>query len=897
MAVNQAKIFEQLEQLTSELNRDEFIFGFMTAFDFPKATITQVRQGGVRNVAKDTGHVALKNKLYYQSASEGDDLDSLLDQRISDPAIAKHKIRFVLITDFVRFLAWDSLTQERLDIEFDELHSNYGFFLPMVGLEKAIVSSENPADVKAAEKMGKLFDLIRVYGHLETKEDIHALNVFLTRLLFCLFAEDTGIFEHAQFTSAIKGYTEEDGSDLGAFLYQLFSVLNTEPNSPARQKLPAHIAAFPYVNGGLFSSDQPIPELGKKGRKILLECGSMDWSEINPDIFGSMFQAVIDVEQRSRLGQHYTSYSNIMKVIKPLFLDQLQAELEKQKQVVASKRAKGLQALLVRMGQIKIFDPACGSGNFLIVAYKELRKLEMLVIQALEEVDPQGFAMSGLHLSQFYGIEIDDFACEIARLSLWLAEHQLNSLWQQEFGFAPPALPLRESGNIYSGNSLRLDWNLVCPKGPEDEVYVIGNPPFLGHAGRDENQRIDMQHIFSDFDSFGKLDYVTCWFWKGAHFIRGSKAELALVATNSICQGEQVSAFWPPVFALGLNIHVAYPTFVWANNARDKAAVHVIIVGLSSQYKNRRLFLEINDEWHCKVVSNISPYLIEGSNTSVVAPKKPLCPWANPLLFGSMPNDGGHLLLTKDERDALLVCEPSSERWIKKILGATEFLNGKDRWCLWLLEATENQINAMPHVSRRVQMVANSRRESPRKATQELAGKPHLFGFISQPTSGNYILIPSVSSERRKYIPLGFFNADVISTNLNYIIPNGTMYEFGVLSSLIHNDWMRLVAGRLKSDYRYSASVVYNSFPWPNVTETQRQEIECLAEEVLLTRAEFPGRTLAELYDPDKMPSELLAAHQKLDKAVDRLYRERPFKDAADRLSCLLARYEVLTAH
>ncbi|EKY3118601.1 class I SAM-dependent DNA methyltransferase [Cronobacter turicensis] len=887
MAVNQAKIFEQLELLTRELDRDEFIYGFMTAFEFPKNTITLVRQGTNRNVAKEVGHVALKNKLYYQSASVGEDLDAILKQRIADPAIAKHNIRFVLVTDFVRFLAWDTRSQDLLDIELDELHSNYGFFLPLVGLEKAIISSENPADVKAAEKMGKLFDLIRVHNDLTKPDDIHSLNVFLTRLLFCLFAEDTGIFESAQFTSAIKSYTEEDGSDLDTFLYQLFTVLNTASGSQQRQKLPTHLAAFPYVNGGLFASDEPIPELGKKGRKILLECGTMNWSEINPDIFGSMFQAVIDVEQRSRLGQHYTSYSNIMKVIKPLFLDPLETELDKQRH-----STKGLKSLLVRLGEIKVFDPACGSGNFLIVSYKELRKLEMKVIEALKELEPQGFSMSGLHISQFYGIEIDDFACEIARLSLWLAEHQLNSQWEQAFGFAPPALPLRESGNIHSGNSLQLDWSQVCPKKVEDEVYIIGNPPFLGTVGRAEQQRADMKSVFNGFKALGSLDFVACWFWKGAHYIQNTRSELALVATNSICQGEQVATLWPSILALGLNIHFAYPTFPWANNARDKAAVHVIIVGLSARAKTRTLFQQMGEEWHSKQVSNISPYLIEGNNALVVPRNKPLVKGVPPLLFGNKPNDGGHLLLNRDERDELIRNDPQAERWIKKVLGADEFLNGKERWCLWLVGITNDELSTMHHVSHRIQLVAATRRKSPDKGAQKLADRPHQFRDLNNPE--NFILVPAVSTERRIYVPIGNFNSDVISTNRNYIVPNGTMYEFGILSSLAHNDWMRLVAGRMKSDYSYSASVVYNTFPWSNVTDTQRKEIERLAEEVILTREEFPGRTLAELYDPDKMPPELLAAHQALDKAVDRLYRERPFKDAADRLSCLLARYEAL---
>lgn len=889
MAVNQAKIFEQLELLIRELDRDEFIYGFMTAFEFPKNTITLVRQGTNRNVAKEVGHVALKNKLYYQSASVGEDLDVILKQRIADPAIAKHNIRFVLVTDFVRFLAWDTRSQDLLDIELDELHSNYGFFLPLVGLEKAIISSENPADVKAAEKMGKLFDLIRVHNDLSKPDDIHSLNVFLTRLLFCLFAEDTGIFESAQFTSAIKSYTEEDGSDLDTFLYQLFTVLNTASGSQQRQKLPTHLAAFPYVNGGLFASDEPIPELGKKGRKILLECGTMNWSEINPDIFGSMFQAVIDVEQRSRLGQHYTSYSNIMKVIKPLFLDPLETELDKQR-----RSTKGLKSLLVRLGEIKVFDPACGSGNFLIVSYKELRKLEMKVIEALKELEPQGFSMSGLHISQFYGIEIDDFACEIARLSLWLAEHQLNSQWEQAFGFAPPALPLRESGNVFSGNSLQLDWNTICPKSSEDEVYVIGNPPFLGTLGRSDEQRSDMQTVFSGFKALGGLDFVACWFWKGAKYIQNSRAELALVATNSLCQGEQVATLWPPIFDLGLNIHFAYPTFPWANNARDKAAVHVIIVGLSACSKKRSLYQYVQGEWHCKMVDNISPYLVEGSRLAITPRNTPLIKGVPPLLFGNKPTDGGYLLLNRSERDELLKQEPQAERWIKRVLGADEFFNGKERWCLWLAEASVTDLQSMPLVEKRVLAVKNTRLKSPKASTRKKANTAHLFDENRQPTSGSYILVPSVSTERRIYVPIGIFEADIISTNRNYIVPNGSLYELGILSSLMHNDWMRLVTGRMKSDYSYSASVVYNTFPWPDATDTQRREIEHLAEEIILTREEFPGRTLAELYDPEKMPQELLAAHQALDKAVNQLYRVCPFKDAADRLSCLLTRYEAL---
>ncbi|MBS0907804.1 class I SAM-dependent DNA methyltransferase [Pantoea dispersa] len=890
MAVNQAKIFEHLEHLVENPEQEEFIYGFLTAFEFPKATLSQIRQSGARNVAKEPEHVALKNKLYYQPVADSDDLEFAFEQRIADVAVAKNKIRFVLMTNFVRFLAWDTLTKERLDIEFEELPRNYGFFLPLVGLEKAILNSENPADVKAAEKMGKLFDLIKERNDLSKAEDIHALNVFLTRLLFCFFAEDTGIFEKGQFTSAVKSYTAEDGSDLDQFLTDLFAVMNSKTNSKIRLSLPVHLAAFPYVNGGLFDSDEPVPELGLKGRRILLECSAMDWSEINPDIFGSMFQAVIDVEQRSRLGQHYTSYSNIMKVIQPLFLEPLRSELEKHR-----TNTNGLKRLLLRLGKMKVFDPACGSGNFLIVAYKELRLLEMDVIQALLQCDPQSIFMSGIHLDQFYGIEIDDFACEIARLSLWLAEHQLNKQWEEHIGSAPPALPLRSSGKIWSGNSLQKDWQEICPKNPDDEVYVIGNPPFLGTLERSDEQRADMQLVFNDFKSLGYLDFVACWFWKGAQYIHNSQAELALVATNSLCQGEQVATLWPSIFALGLNIHIAYPTFTWANNARDKAAVHVIIVGLSSRCKIRQLYQNIEGCWHSKQVSNISPYLIEGSNITVVAKTKPMMKGIPMLLFGNKPTDGGHLLLSRAERDALLKVEPLASRWIRKIVGADEFLNGKERWCLWMVDATKDDIKSMPELKKRLDKIRALRIKAGHPAALKMAEKPHIFMQVSQPKSGDYILIPRVSSERRKYIPIGFFSSDVISSDRNFILPNGSLYEFAIMTSLIHNDWMRLVAMRLKSDYSYGNKVVYNTFPWPDVTEIQRKSIIALAKTVLLTRENYPESTLAELYDPLKMPVDLLEAHQTLDQAVDRLYRDKPFKDATERLSFLLERYEAMT--
>jgi len=886
MAITHARIIESMEQACSNVKPSEFIFAFLDAYGFSKSTISRLRRSDdTRNVA--TGNdIAVKKKIYFSAVATGEDVEVVASKLKASDAVAKNDIRFVIATDFTRVVAFDLTAEERLDVSMTELHKAYAFFLPLAGYEKAVMYSEHPADVKASEKMGELFDLIRERNDLSKPADIHALNVFLTRLLFCFYADDTGIFERNQLANAIQSYTKEDGSDVDQFFTDLFAVLNLKSNEPKRQSLPNHFQAFPYVNGGLFKADELIPEFGRKARRILIDCGSMNWSEINPDIFGSMFQAVIDENQRGNLGQHYTSVSNIMRVIQPLFLDKLYAELEK-----ARKSERKLTELHVRIQKIKIFDPACGSGNFLIIAYRELRKLEMEIVRAMRELDPQSIHLPNLSLSNLYGIEIDDFACEIARLSLWLTEHQLNSQWEKEFGYAPPALPLRDSGKIHHENSLQVDWQIVCNKSADDEVYLIGNPPFLGTTGRSEAQKSDMLETFKGFKALGYLDYVASWFWKGAQYIKNSKAEMALVSTNSICQGEQVSTLWEPIFTAGLNIHFAYPTFSWANNARDKAAVHVIIIGLSSTAKSRRLFQNVDGEWHSKIVTNISPYLVEGGNVVIKPIPKPFFKEIPPLLFGNKPTDGGNLFLDRNEMEALIKAEPKSKRWIKKALGAAEFLNGKERWTLWLRDATKEDLNEIPEITRRINLIRDLRIKAGHAAALKMAEKPHLYMQISQPKSGNYILIPAVSSERRNYIPMGFFDTDTIATNANYIIPGGSLYEFGILMSLMHNDWMRLVAGRLKSDYRYSSSVVYNTFPWPIVDYEQTKNIESLAEEVLMVREDYPGKNLAELYDPEKMPETLRKAHKALDRAVDKLYRDKPFLDAAERQSHLITCY------
>ena len=911
MAFNQTQFFEDLKKLTTKVidknKKEDFIFDFLTLLDVSKSTITSLKKNdGRSNIAAnpEAGEVANKHRIYFKPVDAGQDLDKALSEVISSPIINQHKIRMVMVTDFNTVLINDTKYDETLDCDFADLYKNYHFLLPLAGLERAREYSEHPADVQASEKMGRLFDHIRKLNEFNTADDLHALNIFLTRLLFCFYAEDTGIFKADQFYDVIDRTTNVDGSDVDSVLYELFEVLDLPDSSTERDTKPTHLSAFPYVNGSLFEYQFAIPEFDARTRRILLECARLSWAEINPDIFGSMFQAVIDPEQRGSLGQHYTSVSNIMKVIQPLFLDELRAELDT---VIAlshdnrykNNKAERLDALLQRISQIKVFDPACGSGNFLIIAYKELRKLEIDVLKAQRDLLGSNDNLLGLgfdsvvSLDNLYGIEYDDFASQIARLSLWLAEHQMNVLFEQEFGASQPMLPLKDSGHIVYSNSLRIDWNEVCPNNSTDEIYIIGNPPFGGTTNRTDEQSVDMKIVFGK-KTLKYLDYVSSWFWKGSQYIANSNAELALVSTNSIAQGEQVAMLFPDIFKLGIHIRFAYQTFPWTNNAKHNAGVHVIIIGLSVQESaNKKIYKLVDKGWHSEQVKNISPYLVSGNNVTVEASKKPIQPRSK-MIFGNKPTDGGCLFLTQEEKEYLESNEPYSTQFIKPVLGAKEFLHGEQRWCLWFEAADLDELYKYPLIKERLEGVKQKRAESDAQSTRDYAKYPHLFRQIAQPKSGNYILVPGVTSERRQYVPIGFYGYEVIATNLVNIIPEGSTYDFAILTSLIHNDWMRLVTGRLESRYRYTSTIVYNTFPFPDAAEEQKKNIENLAEEILLARASNAGMTLAELYDPDKMPEDLKLAHSTLDEAVDKLYRPQGFANTEERLAHLLARYEQL---
>lgn len=870
--MNITQIENHLKLLVYTLDKETFIYNLLESYYLPKASISRLQKGSL-NLSKVPGEVSWKKKLFFKEELKNDlhlTISSLKDE-------LKHNQRFVIVTDYKTLLAIDTLTKDQLDIPITDLPKYYDFFLPWAGMEKATHAAENPADVKAAEKMAKLFDEIKKDNPDTSKEFIHNLNIFFSRLLFCYFAEDTNIFEDNQFSHAVESHTRADGSDLDAYLNRLFWVLNTPMDK--RGNIPHYLNAFPYVNGGLFRDEIPCPKFTSKSRQLLIDSGdSNDWSAINPDIFGSMFQAVISPEHRGGLGAHYTSVPNIMKVIEPLFLNELKEAFED-----AIGNEKKLKELLQRIAKIKLFDPACGSGNFLIIAYKELRRLEMLILKELG-----GFAFSGIHLNNFYGIELDDFAHEIAKLSLWLAEHQMNVEFFNEFGRTNPTLPLQEAGQIVCGNACRLDWEKVCPKNDGDEIYILGNPPYLGARNQNEDQKNDMKLVYKGDLTYKDSDYISCWFIKGAEYIKGYElAKYSFVSTNSICQGEQVAYLWPKVFLNGLEIHFAYTSFKWVNNAKSNAGVTVVIIGIRNVTSNNKFLFSNNLK---NKVVNISPYLTSGSNTYVQRRTTPLS-FLQQMSIGSMARDGGNLILSFEEKSSLLIESSLAEKIIKPLYGSEEFINGNERWCLWIEDEDLELAKSIPSIDKRIEKVFNFRMASNAKTTNEYAKIPHKFAQRCYKNS-NAIIIPSTSSERREYVPIGFLNIGSIVTNSANVIYDSDPWLQSVLTSKMHMIWLHNIGGKLETRYRYSKDIVYNTFPFPPISNQRKEELTQCTFRILEEREKHPEKTLAQLYDPDKMPEGLKEAHRLNDEAVERCYRSTPFSSDEERLEYLFKLYE-----
>ncbi len=877
--MNITQIESNIQSLIVNFNEESFIYDFLIAFGTPNSTIKKL-QIGTLNLSKKENEVLWKKKLYFTRIASNS-LHSFIDSVRKDETINKQQPRFIIVINDKSLVAYDTKTADSLDCELQDLPKHFSFFLPLAGMEKAQHQVENPADVKASERMAKLYDEIRKDNQFDTEEEVHGLNVFLSRLLFCFFAEDTGIFSQSQFTHSISNHTQDDGSDLDTHLNRMFEVMNTPYGS--RGNIPQFLNDFPYVNGGLFKDFHKSPQFTRRSRQVILECGELNWSAINPDIFGSMIQAVITPEHRGGMGMHYTSVPNIMKVIEPLFLNDLYEVFDDSKGNI-----KKLNDLLRRLWNIKIFDPACGSGNFLIISYKELRKLEMLIFQEIDKVSgTYTNQFTGITLNNFFGIELDDFAHEVAILSLWLAEHQMNVEFTKQFGRSQPSLPLKQTGNIVQGNACRIDWEMVCPKNAVDEIYILGNPPYIGSRRQDDVQKNDLQIIFGN--EYKSLDYISAWFHKGANFIKGHNSKCAFVSTNSICQGEQVSITWPRILKDGVEINFAHKDFKWTNNAKYNAGVTVIILGLSGICNTKKYIYDTNIK---KSVREINPYLVEGNVLYIHSRQKTLSHFPE-MNFGNMPADGGKLLFTTEEKNDFILKELKSEKYFLQLISADEFINGKERWCLWLEGVNKTVIESMPLVQKRVNELKEIRLKSSRPKLAEI---PHLFAQITQPSEKAYILIPRHSSENREYIPIGYFSSQNKAHDSCLIIPTKEIYLFGIITSKIHMVWVHSVCGRLETRYRYSKDVVYNNFPFPKISETQKLEIENCAFKILEERERHSEKTLAQLYDPDKMPEGLREAHRQNDLAVERCYRLKPFDSDEERLEYLFKLYEQMIA-
>ncbi len=749
---------------------------------------------------------------------------------------------------------------------------------------RQVEHDQNPIDIKAVQILGDLQDALDAGGW-----PAQTLERFLIQMLFCLFAEDTGIFERHAFTYFLENRTAPDGSDLGIHLARMFEVLNM-PREHRQANLDELLADLPYVNGDLFAERLGFAEFNRDMRNALLGCTRFDWSRISPAVFGSLFQAVMEPKERRQIGGHYTSERDILRVIRPLFLDDLRAEFRR-----IRRNKSELKRFHKRLGQLRFLDPACGCGNFLVVTYRELRSLEIEILQELFDngqrvLDIQH--VSVVDVDAMYGIEIHEWPVRIAEAALWLMDHQMNLRLSQAFGQYFVRLPLQKSPRIIQGNALRLDWRDLLP--PGQCSFILGNPPFVGAKYQTAEQRADMDVVAGRVRNSGLLDYVAGWYFKAADYIRGTRVVVGFVSTNSVTQGEQVAVLWGELFRnYDVTIHFGHRTFAWESEARGKAHVHVVIMGFAAfDTPRKKIFdYESADSVTETKARNISPYLIEGSNQVVANRQKPLCD-VPAIGIGNKPIDDGNYLFTPADKAEFLAIEPDAAPLFRRWVGSKEFINRIERWCLWLGDCPPHTLRQLPQARKRVAAVRRFRAASKSAPTQKLAETPTRFHVENMPDEP-YLLIPKVSSERRKYVPIGFMEPDVLASDLCFLMPGATQYHFGILSSAMHVAWVRQVCGRLKSDFRYSANLVYNNFPWPDSpSEKRRAAVEAAAAKVLAVRAEFPESTLADLYDPLAMPAKLVKAHAALDRAVDRCYRTGAFASDRQRIEFLFALYE-----
>ncbi len=862
-----------------------------------------------RNVARYEEHVAkLDNRsgfidlfwpgvLIVEQKSAGHSLRHAYDQAAEYfDALAEHeRPRYILVSDFQTFELRDLDEDETSSFTLAELPNHVEEFGFILGIQRRTYRDQDPVNIEASEIMGRLHDALADAGYRG-----HDLERFLVRIVFCLFADDTGIFEPRHiFREFVEGRTSADGADMGPWLAQLFEVLDT-PVEQRTATLDEDLAQFPYVNGDLFDGALRIPSFNASMRQAVLDACQFVWSKISPAIFGALFQSVMDPDERRAQGAHYTTEKNILKVIEPLFLDDLRAEFSRLRERRDTGRRNALLRFQEKLGELRLFDPACGCGNFLIIAYRELRKLEMEVIRETGDL-----SFSRLDVDQFYGIEIGEFAVRIAETALWMMDHIMNNELTLAFGQSFARIPLRTSPNIVQGDALEMDWQRLLDA--RECSYVFGNPPFAGAKLQTKLQREQVRRIAGLGGSGGSLDYVAAWYIKAGEYIADGTARVGFVATNSISQGEQVAQLWPVLFdRLNLELSFAHRTFAWGSDARGKAHVHVVIIGLDRSKRARRdqrlfSYPDINGDPDESRHSSLSPYLFDASglnnpHLTVKEESKPINGFER-LIIGSKPIDGGNYIFNAEQREEFIEFEPGSEKFIRPYVGAREFLQGGKRWILSLQDATPNELARLPTVRERIAAVRTYREASKSQPTQELAQTPTNYHINVIPTDP-FLVVPKTSSERREYVPIGWLEPPAVPSDAVFILNNATLEDFALLTSSMHMAWLRHIGGRLKSDYRYSIGLVYNTFPTPprgKKTDLDMTRLKALTQSVLDARSEYPEATLAELYDPDLMPVTLRRVHQAVDRAVDRLYG-RNFASDRERAEHLFTLYEQMQA-
>lgn len=886
--LNIVDIENGLEALSQKnLTPDEYGKELISLFA-PSATLK--RLGTTKaNTSDFSSGILWREKLHYVPCKAGE-LNEVIEKAKASDQTLKAKVRLVVVNDGSHILVFDRKYNELTDCTIETVKDEPQLFLPLTGQEGFRREEENEVDIKATGKLAKLYDaLIEKNPDWLLDDKRHALNHFITQIIFCLFAEDTGIFPKDIFTKTLKNRAGSNGEQATEVITDIYSVLDL--NNAQRTETSAWQNEFPYVNGALFSGEILIPEFTPKAYRYLLEASSLDWKHINPDILGSSIQAIVDPTMRGNLGMHYTSVPNILKTLEPLFLNELRDELFK-----ARHSKKLINSFLERLSKIVLFDPACGSGNFLVIAYRELRKLELQAMDAVRDLEGGASMAFGFNsvisLSNFYGIEYADFAAETAKLALWIAEYQQNSRFIAAFGADIPALPLSDSGKILRGNALRIDWGEYCKVSDIQELFMLGNPPYLGSAWMKKEQKDDMKIVFSSrLRNFGTLDYVCAWFLKAADFCHSENFKFAFVATNSIVQGGHVSLLWPLLFEQGHQILFAYRSFHWKNNAADNAGVTCVITGLSKKKTSEKYIFDSTEKF---AVKNINGYLVDAPNVAVTPQTNPLF-HLPPMDRGSSPIDGGGLLFSQHEYHNLIADHPEAEVLIKRYVGSQELIKGQARYCLWVTVENEDLAKSIPEIQRRFELVKEMRGNSSKEQTRKLASVPHKFGEIRQYKSDLTIAIPRVSSENRDYLPVDILSRHEIISDRNFGIYNGQLWELSIVASKLHYVWIASICVRLRNDFSYSNTLGWNTFPIPKIDSDQKEQLASAAREILLARENHFPKSIAELYDRKNMPEDLKQAHKDNDELLESFYLDTSFENDEDRLAHLFTRYVEMT--